>query len=400
MAPADVQSGPHAVPSDERSIARLPVPATDETRYWHDTIPGLYLRIRAGGSRTWVLQFRSAGMKRKITLGRSPAMTSPAAVAAARVNLAQLAVGANPAQARVDAKAKVAAAVPLLSIIEDYLAHASQKVTSSYLSDTRRYLTRDLKPLHCLAAGDLTTEAMAKALAKVKKATAHNRAKAALTAFLKYAAGKGLVKAETYYAARMLPANAERGRDRVLSFEELARIWEAADTATAGDTIIRLLMLTGLRKSEIGGLHSREVDCEKDIISIGAERMKAGAKLVVPLTRTIGALLPERNGYLFGKTEAAPFSGWSRVKDRIDSRTKDPDGNQMEPWVVHDFRHTISTHLNEQRGANPDLIDRLLAHKRKGTERLYNHAQLIDAKRELLLKWEALLRAERVITDG
>jgi integrase len=87
------------------------------------------------------------------------------------------------------------------------------------------------------------------------------------------------------------------------------------------------------------------------------------------------------------------------VKSRIDASTRDGEGNQIVPWVVHDFRHTISTHLNEQRDANPDLIDRLLAHKRKGTEALSSHAQLIDAKRDLLLTWENILRAENVIND-
>ena len=107
----------------------------------------------------------------------------------------------------------------------------------------------------------------------------------------------------------------------------------------------------------------------------------------------------EGDGFVFGRAPEVGFSGWSKIKTNIDSGITKMNGKPIVPWRLHDFRHTISTHLNEQPDANPDLIDRLLAHKRKGTERLYNHAQLIDAKRELLLKWEALLRSKGVIID-
>jgi integrase len=395
----DVKSGPHVVPRSEAAIARLPVPEADEVRYWHENIQGLYLRVRAGGSRTWVLQYRSGGMKKKVTLGRSPAMTAAAAAQAAKVNLGRVAVGDDPAAARDAKKVKAIASVPLKAVFEDYLRHATQKASTRYHAELTRYLMQDLASLHRVGAGDLSPELMARAVGKVAGKTAPNRAKAALSSALKFAAGSGIVPAATYYAARLIPANPEAVRDRVLSYLELGKIWRAAAPDNIGGVIIRLLILTACRKSEIGGLHSAEVDREKGIITIGADRMKAGAKHIVPVTPTIGALLPDRDGYLFGKIPEAAFSGWSRVKSRIDASTRDGEGNQIAPWVVHDFRHTISTHLNEQRDANPDLIDRLLAHKRKGTEALYNHAQLIDAKRDLLLTWENILRAEGVIHD-
>lgn len=405
MTAADVKSGPHAVPSqvpkDERAIVRLPVPAKDEVRYWHPEVSGLYLRVRAGGSRTWMLQYRdAAGAKRKLTLGRSPTMTAATAAKAAETNLARLAVGDDPAAARDEAKAKAASAVTIGTLVEEYLTDATKKVSASYLSDNRRYLTRDLKPLLGIVAADLTLDAMSTALGKIKKSTAHNRAKAALTTFLKHAAGKGAIRAELYYAARLLPMNAETNRDRVLSDDEMARIWKAADDGTNGGAIVQLLMLTGLRKNEVGGLHSSEVDREKGIITIPPKRMKAGVAHIIPITPMIATMLPDIEGFLFGKTPDAPFSGWSRVKDRIDAGTKAEDGSNLLDWVIHDFRHTISTHLNEQPDANPDLIDRLLAHARKGTEGKYNHATLIEAKRKLLLQWEQLLRTKGVIGHG
>ena len=398
MTPIDTSRGPHAVPSSEPAIARLRVPDKDEIRYWSVAVSGLYLRVRAGGSRTWILQYRdAAGLKRKITLGRSPAMTHAAAIAAVKTNLARLAVGDDPAAARAAAKAKAITSVPVKQVFDDYLVHARQHVGKRYHVELERYLTQDLVSLHRVPAADLTSDLMTRAIAKVTGKTAPNRAKAAMSSALKFAAGRGIVPASTYYAARLLPANAEKARERVLTYDEMAAIWRAADPATNGGRVVRFLLLSGLRREEAGGLHSTEIDRENEIIRISASRMKGKASHIVPLTGEMVDLVGKADGYVFGRTSAAGYSGWSKLKEGIDSAILKEAGKPLDPWRLHDFRHTISTHLNEQPDAKPDLIDRLLAHKRAGTEAIYNHSQLIDAKRDLLTSWERLLRAKGVI---
>ncbi len=400
MTAKDTSRGPHAVPSSEAAIARLRVPEQDEVRYWADSIPGLYLRVRAGGSKAWILQYRDeGGSKRKITLGRSPAMTLAAAAAAAKVNLARAAVGDDPAAARAAAKAKAITSVPMKQVFDDYLVHARQHVGKRYHVELERYLTQDLVSLHRVPAADLTLDVMARAITKVKGQTAPNRAKAALSSCLKHAAGVGIVPAATYYAARLLPANAERARERVLTFEEMTAIWRAADPATNGGRVTRFLLLCGLRREEAGGLHSMEIDHTDKIIRIGAKRMKGKTAHYLPMTDLMVKLVGDINGYVFGRTPAAGYSGWSKLKEILDAAIFEADGKLWEPWRFHDFRHSISTHLNERPDANPDLIDRLLAHKRKGAEGLYNHSRLIDAKRGLLESWEQLLRLKGVIHE-
>ena len=118
--------------------------------------------------------------------------------------------------------------------------------------------------------------------------------------------------------------------------------------------------------------------------------------MFVPIVGLVGSLLPAREGFLFGRTPEVPFSGWSKVKARLDDVMAVAPG-KVEPWVIHDLRHTISTHLNEEPDANPDLIDRLLAHKRRGTEALYNHARLVEGRKRLLLQWQKVLRRGGVL---
>lgn len=55
-------------------------------------------------------------------------------------------------------------------------------------------------------------------------------------------------------------------------------------------------------------------------------------------------------------------------------------------FVIHDFRRTASTHLHEA-GFNSDWIEKCLAHETKGIRGVYNQAQYIDQRREMLQWW-------------
>ena len=51
-------------------LARLKVPAgKDELIEWDDSLPSFGIRVRAGGSRTWIRQYRIAGQTRRGSLG-------------------------------------------------------------------------------------------------------------------------------------------------------------------------------------------------------------------------------------------------------------------------------------------------------------------------------------------
>ena len=76
-------------------------------------------------------------------------------------------------------------------------------------------------------------------------------------------------------------ANEGPSRDRVLTQTELAEVWRAA-TGTFGD-IIRLLLLTGQRRNEIGHLRWSEIDFERKMIVFPPERTKNKLRHELPL---------------------------------------------------------------------------------------------------------------------
>ena len=95
-------------------------------------------------------------------------------------------------------------------------------------------------------------------------------------------------------------------RDRVLTRDELAALWNVTGGDTDGDRIIRLMMLTLTRESEIGGMVRDELDLDTGLWTLPAARAKNHKKLELTLPKEaldIVRAIPRRLGrdHLFGK---------------------------------------------------------------------------------------------------
>ena len=184
-----------------------------------------------------------------------------------------------------------------------------------------------------------------------------------------------------------MPRNAEVARERVLSNEEIAAIWRATGTGSDYSRIVRMLLLTGCRREEIGGLRWDEI--ERDVITLGRDRTKTGAVQEVFLGPLALAQLPEREDREFvfgrGRSNGAGFSGWSKSKARLDAAV----GFE---WRLHDLRRTLSTRLNDA-GVEPHVVEALLGHAgaRAGIAGVYNKAAYREQKRQALEKWAGIV---------
>ena len=151
----------------------------------------------------------------------------------------------------------------------------------------------------------------------------------------------------------------------------------------------RLLMITGLRTIELRASEWSDIDFDKGIWQIPAERMKMRRPHIVPISSQAKSLLEAihqltgRGKYVFpGRNDAGkPMSEASinQVIKRIGYHGK---------VTGHGFRHTMSTILHEQ-GYNSAWVETQLAHVDKNSIRgTYNHAQYLDGRREML-QWYA-----------
>ncbi len=209
--------------------------------------------------------------------------------------------------------------------------------------------------------------------------------------------------------ASLVPKNTEAPKTRVLTDSELRLIWQATATGGDHDRIVRLLMLTGCRRDEIGNLRWSEI--RNSVISMPEDRTKTGIVHEVSLSGLALEQLPARRegrDLVFGQGQDG-YSGWSRSKARLDSRIARPrqnanlpDGQDgLEPnslsipiWGLHDFRRTLSTRLNEA-GIDPHVVEAILGHAgaKRGIAGVYNRASYFTQKAEALETWATIIAA-------
>ena len=207
------------------------------------------------------------------------------------------------------------------------------------------------------------------------------RARAALSAMFNWAIREGFEIQANPVAGTNRPAE-PRSRSRVLSDDELARVWRACGDNDYG-RIIRLLILTGQRREEVGGMQWSELTLPAGVWIIPAARTKNHREHTVPLAASAQALLPApRSGpCLFGRRG---FSAWSKSKIALDARA------QIRDWRVHDLRRTVATGMADRLGVLPHIIETVLNHvsgHQAGVAGVYNRARYADSVRDALARW-------------
>ena len=113
-----------------------------------------------------------------------------------------------------------------------------------------------------------------------------------MSAFFAYAIREGLIDTANPVSGTG-KATESNGRERVLSQDELAQVLAALDDGPFSE-IIRLLVLTAARRSEIGGLHWSEVDFDRGLIVLPPTRVKNGREHSLPMSNQVRTVLERR----------------------------------------------------------------------------------------------------------
>src|SRR5262245_36614604 len=363
-------------------------PGKSEALFWDTACRGFGLRALKSGRRSWIYQYRYEHKRtRRIAIGDVSAVSLDTARTVARRHAANVTQGGNPS---VQRKAKQTA-ITLLSVTEAYLHDAKARQRPRSYKETERHLRDHAAALHHERAEAVGRRDIAELLDRVAASSgpvAANRVRAALSALWTWGLRTGLIEADSNPVSFTLK-HVEKPRERTLTDEELRAIWKATDEGGDYDRIVRLCLLTGCRREEIGGLRWDEV--HDDQLKIGTERMKGGIAHEVPLLPAMAETLPvRREGVcVFGRCGAG-FSGWSRAKTALDAKLAKA-GHCRTPWTLHDLRRTFSTRLHDA-GIEPLAVEALLAHKQHGVAAVYNRASFREAKRSALTRWHEILK--------
>ena len=195
---------------------------------------------------------------------------------------------------------------------------------------------------------------------------------------MRRALGKGLVRKA-------------KPQTRILSDSELAALWRAtAGLSYPAGPFVRLLLLTGQRLREVAEMTWPEIDLDKRLWSIPADRMKADAAHIVPLSPEAAAILeglPRWTGpFVFTSTSGRrPTANFSGIKERLDALLPG-----IDPWRFHDLRRTMRTGLSALRIA--DTVSELcIAHTQKGLHKVYDQHSYLDEKRRAFELWAGRL---------
>jgi integrase len=251
--------------------------------------------------------------------------------------------------------------------------------------ETQCFLQKHWKPLRRLALASIsraTVAAQLRVIARDHGLVSADRARAALSAFFTWAMGEGLSETNPVIGTNKA-AGEIKARDRVLTDKELATVWNGLPENGYG-RIVRLLILTGCRRDEIGSLRWPEINEESRLIALPGERTKNGRPHDVPLSKAALEILnsiPRRvnRDFVFGEGKGG-FSGWSKAKASLDAQLG------LKAWRLHDLRRTASTRMADL-GVQPHIIEAVLNHvsgHKAGVAGVYNRSTYANEKRTAL----------------
>ena len=362
---------------------------------WDAAVKGFGVR-RQRGDPFYVLKYRIKGRQRFVTIGRHGSPWTPdTARREARRLLGQVAAGTDPAEKR-------APAPTLRMAVPSYLSYAAVKekpLKPRSLAEVRRHLQgpswAPLAPRPLAEIDRLAVTARLRRIAEDRGPVAATHARFALSALFKWAIGEGHVSTNPVTGTNRTAAVS---RDRVLTDNELAAVWNACGEDDYG-RIVRLLLLTGQRRDEVGGMRWAELSPD-GLWTIPSARTKNSREHLVPLPSGAVALLPERGSreFVFGdgpRRRGDPhrgFSGWSKSKAALDARSG--VGN----WRLHDLRRTAATLMADRLGVLPHIIEAVLNHSsghRAGVAGVYNRASYTAEIARALDAWAG--RVARIV---
>jgi integrase len=382
------------------AVAKLTRPPKGERIVWDDDIPGFGIRLRPH-SATYVYRYRRGARQPRVTIGAAAAISASRARTIASQLYARVKLGEDPASERAEKLARASETFGLA--LKPYLLHMQAKLRPGSFENVDRHLMKHAAPLHRLelakAAERRTVASLLGKIATSSGPVEANSMKGSLSGFFVWAIGQGLLDGTADPTIGMANAPVNGPRSHVPSDAEIVKIWNALRADDYGD-IIKLLVLSICRLTEIGSLTWDEVDFTAGVIRLPAERTKMDVARDVPMSKPVREILQRRHrqwdgsrALVFG-TGGGGFSGWSRAKRDLDRRAG------VTGWTHHDLRRYGSTTMNNEGLAPPHIVEACLGHAvlkyvtdqgqiitSKSVERRYNYATYPEQVRAALELW-------------
>jgi integrase len=351
-----------------------------QTDYFDTQVSGLALRVSQSGHRSWTFHY-TLDKRRRLTFGNYPSISLSSARTRADEARAAVAAGNDP---------RLTTTETLRDICELYLAREGYKLRSAEWR--RGVLERHVYPtLGQRPIAEIRRSEIVRLLDRIEEQSGPAMADQTL-GIVRKVMNWHATRSDDFRSpivkgmARTKPS--ERPRERVLTDDELRKIW-AINNGVFG-SFVRFLLLSAARRGEVAGMTWAEIDGAD--WTLPAARNKTKVDLVRPLSKAAQDILqmPKQGEFVFTTHGTTPISGFSKFKAALD-RASGTDG-----WHIHDLRRTARS-LMSRAGVPSDHAERCLGHVIGGVRGVYDRHEY---HREKARAFEALAAEIARIVEG
>ena len=344
------------------------------------SLAGFGIRISPSGTKSWIALSRNMQRKTRITLGRYPQISLSAARQRAMNALLEMADGEFRRSSNLDL---------FEHALEDWY-NKDQSKNKSFLQ-VKKAMELHVRPhLKDFKLSNIEKRDIIKIIDRIaiKTPTQANRIQAFTTRFFNWCVSRDLLTVSP--ANGIAKSKTETSRDRVLSKDELLRIYNATyEMSYPFGPLLRILTLTGQRLNEVAGATWTEIDLNTEKWELPRDRSKNKTSHIVHLSNPVlnelsNLINPMGHELIFTTTGVSPVSGFSKAKKKLD------EISGVTNWRLHDLRRTFATVATETLGCEPVVVDRVLNHINgsvKGIAAVYQKGQYLDKRKTVLNAW-------------
>ena len=365
----------------EKSIKSLAAPEAGSRIHYDTDLPGFGIRLTAAGARAFVLNYRVAGLERRLTIGRHPTWSVAAAREEATALRRRIDCGEDPLDKRIEAREAPTVRDLWVEVKAKHLPTKSVRAASDDTSMWQKIILPALGSRKCAAVTHTDVDDLHADVTRTRPVRA-NRVVEVFRTAMNLAIRWGWRTSNPCKGSRR---NAEDKRTRYLSDVEVGRLVRALEEHPQRSSCdaIKMLLLTGARKSEVLNATWDMFDLGNAVWIKPASLTKQKKLHRVPLSaQAVDLLVAIRDA---GRDDLYVFPG--RVERAVEGRAEpghQPLTDIKRTWAalcsnaglletrIHDVRHTFASMTVSQHHALP-VVGALLGHSSASTTQRYAH---------------------------